>query len=71
MKIKRFLRAELLKLLCPLGAVVVLLTFLVPPGASAARSSDAFGKALQKGEALMAQGKHREAIRALTEGLLA
>jgi TonB family protein len=64
-KIERFLRAGPLKLPCPLGAVVVLLTFLIPQGSSAAQSPEALAKALAKGEALMAQGKHRAAIRAL------
>lgn len=48
-----------------LATSLALLTPSVPLAASAANPSRAFLKALEKGEALMAQGRHQEAIRTL------
>ncbi len=65
MKNKRFVRTGFRKLRCVLGAAMVLHTLTAPPASSAAQDSQAFTKALEKGEALMEQGKCEKAIRPL------
>ena len=50
-----------------LATALALLTLSAPMATSAARTSPAFVKALEKGEALMEQGDYRAAIQLLKE----